>query len=410
MDTQEGEQPAAWTSRIGAAIARRLAAILSPPADGEDGAGGGPTIRLWTPRPSAEAGLASLTRFDEHDFRQRLALLYERVSRAWLEQRLGELKADVTLDLLAAWTATVPAAPAPLSVPIQDITARIAEAGALGGYERITVSLDGGEDAMGVERLQYWTLERGSPGALHAQTCPECGAPLAIDQRGRCASCLATIDLGRLSWVLARLESAADWTARLMATGYATESALAAIAAADPGFNPAVFADRVMAVYPRLMAAIREPRSEMARVAIAQALRERLLRTQADAGPTAWRAATSSTGVTGAAISYAMHWSRGDAITVDLARVSAPAVDRWTFVRPPGVSTSASGGVLAERCAVCAAPIDIDDAGRCGHCGTEITLGTHDWTLTAMRPWPALPPRLDDVLEGMIVPGGEPPP
>jgi predicted lipid-binding transport protein (Tim44 family) len=350
-----------------------VAGRLSP----RTGRSGGPTIRLWPPTQSAKAGLAGLPRFDEHAFRQRLALLYERVCAAWREQRLGDLEADVTLDLLASWTAAVAAAPAPLLVPIRDVTARIAEAGARGGHERVTVSLDGGQDDMGVERLQYWTLERRSRGTP--------------------------------AWVLARVESAADWTARLIATGYETESALAAIAAADPGFHPDVFADRVMAMYPRLMLAIREPRSALARVAMAQALRERLLRAQAGAGLIAWRAATSSTGVTGAAISYAIHWSRGDAVTVDLARVSAPAVDRWTFARPPGVRTSASGGVLAECCAVCAARIDIDDAGRCGHCATEITLGTRDWTLTAIRPWPALPPHLPDVLDGTVVPIDETP-
>lgn len=423
MGSREDADLARLRARLGAAVARRLAALAGSLrlASADGGAGAGPpAIRVWPPTPSAVTALAGLGQFSEADFRTRLAGLYHRVGTAWREHRLGDLEADVTVDLMAAWTAAVPAASPPLTVPIGDVTARIVEAGADGGYERVTVCLDGGEQ-MDAPLLQYWTLERASPDAPQGRTCPGCGAPLTIDDLGRCASCQATIDLGRPAWVLARVESARDWGTRQATPDQGTLTALDTISAADPGFHPDVFADRVMALYPRLMLAIREPRSALARVAIAQALRGRLLEAQVQAGLSAWRTATSTTGISGAAISHALRWSRGDAITVDLSRHcrpgDVPVVDRWTFVRPPGVRTSLSGGVLAECCTVCAAPIDIDDAGCCSHCGTDITLGTHDWTLTAIRPWPAPAARLPDLLEGTIVsievldaPGGEPPP
>ena len=56
--------------------------------------------------------------------------------------------------------------------------------------------------------------------------------------------------------------------------------------------------------------------------------------------------------------------------------------DRWTFTRPVGVATSNHGGVLAEACPLCGAPVALDESGRCRHCGAEVSLGNRDWALT----------------------------
>ncbi|HEY7200764.1 MAG TPA: hypothetical protein VIC57_11150, partial [Candidatus Dormibacteraeota bacterium] len=327
------------------------------------------------------------------------------------------IEPSITIDLLAAWTTGVRSAPGPLTVPLERVTATIVEAGTDGGYERVTVSLDGGEQ-LGIPLLQYWTLERGSAAALRGQACWTCGAPLRLDQRGRCVSCAATIDLGRLGWVLTRLESARDWSSRQLAPGQTTLEALDAIAAEDPGFNAEVFTDRVIALYPRLALATRDPSCALARVAIAPVLRRRLERERSERSE---RAGTEPelVAVTGAAISHAAHWADGDSVTVDLSGTvtdvragadekRAPSdwrvpqiVDRWTFFRHAGVETSGAGGVLTETCTACGAPIDIDDRGCCSHCGTAITLGNHDWTLIGMtRGWTQPePPPADETVD-----------
>lgn len=189
----------------------------------------------------------------EADFQVRLTQVYGRVREAWSAQRLADLEPDVTMDLLAAWTARLAAAPVPVMVPVQEVTATIVEAGSHPDYERLTVSLDGGEVG-GVSALQLWTFERGSPGTIRGHPCSSCGA---------------TVDLGRLAWVLARVEGPLVWSERQLALDQGTLEVLDAIEAADPAFDPEVFADRVMALYPHLLQAIQDPSCALARVAIA---------------------------------------------------------------------------------------------------------------------------------------------
>ena len=229
-------------------------------------------IRLAGAKPSAARSLGALRSFSEADFQVRLTEVYCRVREAWSDQRLPDLEPDVTIDVLAAWTARLAAAPVPLMVPLQEVTATIVEVDSHPDYERLTVSLDGGEVG-GVPALQLWTFERGSPGTIRGHTCSSCGAALVLDQRGHCASCGATVDLGRLAWVLARVEGPLDWSERQLAVDQGTLEVLDAIEAADPAFDPEVFADRVMALYPHLLQAIQDPSCALARVAIAPRLR-----------------------------------------------------------------------------------------------------------------------------------------
>ena len=122
------------------------------------------------------------------------------------------------------------------------------------------------------------------------------------------------------------------------------------------------------------------------------------------------RAVIDCVGVSGVMISSADHSDSGDSITVDIAGISARyeidaagqvvkgdrvpqrMVDRWNFTRPAGVTTSAHGGVLIEKCTDCGAPIELDHKGCCAHCGAEVTLGTQDWVLTGTSAYEDVPP------------------
>ena len=56
---------------------------------------------------------------------------------------------------------------------------------------------------------EYWTLVRsvGSRGSgRDPKTCPNCGAPLAINQAGRCEYCGSKVTGGEFDWVLSRIE------------------------------------------------------------------------------------------------------------------------------------------------------------------------------------------------------------
>lgn len=369
-------------------------------------------IRLAGAKSSATSSLGTLRSFSEADFQVRLTQVYGRVREAWTAQRLADLEPDVTIDLLAEWTARLAAAPVPVMVPVQRVTATIVEAGSHRDYERLTVSLDAGEVRSG-PALQLWTFERGSPGTTRGHTCSSCGAALVLDQRGHCASCGATVDIGRLTWVLARVEGPLDWSERQFALDQGTLEVLDAIEAADPAFDPEVFADRVMALYPHLLQAIQDPSCPLARVAIAPRLRRGHETMRAVRDRLGRRAVIDSIRVTGVMISSADHTDSGDSITVDIVGISARyeidaaeqvvkgesipqrIADRWIFTRPAGVTTSAHGGVLIERCTACGAPIELDNEGRCAHCGAKVTLGTGDWVLSGTSTYEDVPPASD---------------
>jgi uncharacterized Zn finger protein (UPF0148 family) len=56
---------------------------------------------------------------------------------------------------------------------------------------------------------EYWTLIRGAGvrGAPRTDpTCPNCGAPLAVNRAGQCGHCGAEVASGRFDWVLSKIE------------------------------------------------------------------------------------------------------------------------------------------------------------------------------------------------------------
>ena len=59
---------------------------------------------------------------------------------------------------------------------------------------------------------EQWTFQRsvgvattGKPGTLE-NTCPSCGAPVALTQIGECRYCKAAVTSGKFDWVVSRIE------------------------------------------------------------------------------------------------------------------------------------------------------------------------------------------------------------
>ncbi|MEO1084647.1 MAG: TIM44-like domain-containing protein, partial [Acidobacteriota bacterium] len=59
-----------------------------------------------------------------------------------------------------------------------------------------------------------------------------------------------------------------------------------------------------------------------------------------------------------------------------------PYSEYWTFIRGRGVTGQASA---ERRCPNCGAPHDINMAGVCSHCDTNITRGDFDWVLSKIE-------------------------
>jgi hypothetical protein len=52
----------------------------------------------------------------------------------------------------------------------------------------------------------------GKPGTLE-NTCPRCGAPIALTQIGECRYCKAAVTSGKFDWVVSRIDQEDDATA-----------------------------------------------------------------------------------------------------------------------------------------------------------------------------------------------------
>ena len=62
---------------------------------------------------------------------------------------------------------------------------------------------------------EYWTFQRAvgvqtGANSLLDKKCPNCGAPLDVNQIGECKYCKAAVTSGRFDWVLSRIEQAED--------------------------------------------------------------------------------------------------------------------------------------------------------------------------------------------------------
>jgi hypothetical protein len=64
---------------------------------------------------------------------------------------------------------------------------------------------------------EYWTFIRSGAARTKAgegaeiTQCPNCGAPLSINESGICSYCKATVTSGQFGWVLDNITQASEW-------------------------------------------------------------------------------------------------------------------------------------------------------------------------------------------------------
>jgi hypothetical protein len=64
---------------------------------------------------------------------------------------------------------------------------------------------------------EYWTFQRSvgvqtTGRSVLDKVCPNCGAPLEINQVGECRYCKAAVTSGRFDWVLSRIEQENEYS------------------------------------------------------------------------------------------------------------------------------------------------------------------------------------------------------
>jgi len=217
------------------------------------GFGADPLVGIAAPTP--EAGIASLIAADPsfqwEGFATRVKTGFTTLQAAWCQQNLETGRGFLSPGAYFAWRAQLETMTAEgrrnvmenLVVraiqPVRVIHGRV--------YDDLTVRIvaessdyevdSAGKIVFGDRNTrpfrEEWTFQRSigvatsaKPGTLE-NTCPNCGAPLALTQIGECRYCKAAVTSGRFDWVVSRIEQEedvqrADGTARDLGTQVAT--------------------------------------------------------------------------------------------------------------------------------------------------------------------------------------------
>jgi len=188
--------------------------------------------------PTVAEGLASLAaadpQFKTDGFLARVRTGFIALQDAWCKQNLDAGRAFLSQGAYFAWRAQLETMAAegrknvmehlaitavtPIRVVhgrvFDDLTVRITAACA--DYEID----DSGRVVFGDKTIrpftEQWTFQRsvgvatsGKPGTLE-NTCPSCGAPVALTQIGECRYCKAAVTSGKFDWVVSRIEQEDD--------------------------------------------------------------------------------------------------------------------------------------------------------------------------------------------------------
>jgi len=183
---------------------------------------------------SIEEGVANLRASDPSfvmdAFRGRVKVAFRALQEAWCAQNLDAGRAFLSPGAYFTWRAQLEtlAAEGRRNVMEQLIVQRIDTLTIVHGrvFDDITVRItasaadfevDAGNKIVFGDRsvrpfTEDWTFQRSvgvttsqKPGTLE-NTCPSCGAPVALNQIGECRYCKAAVTSGKFDWVVSRIE------------------------------------------------------------------------------------------------------------------------------------------------------------------------------------------------------------
>ena len=284
----------------------------------------------------------------------------------------------------------------------------------------MTVGMAGAEHTHYVQ--ERWRLVRNAgvrsrpPDLVRSFKCPNCGAPFEPGSGDRCSYCGQVVSGGRFDWSveaidLLRLEErppALTTNVQEVGTDWPTilHPALNArwieLAREDPAVTQEALAARIKLIYDELNAAWTRGDLGGARPYVSDGLfdylkywvtaYERLEVRNVLEGMriVEWKAVriirdrhfdSLTIRLWGAGRDYTVRQTTGDVVTGD------PKRDRfyseyWTLIRGAGVKGAPHSD---KACPNCGAPLDVNMAGECGHCGAKITSGAFDWVLSKIE-------------------------
>jgi predicted lipid-binding transport protein (Tim44 family) len=170
--------------------------------------------------------------FNEEQFLDRCQLAFGQVQKAWMDRNADEGRAYMSTGLYATWSMQIQQMVAAhkhngredLFVQRMSILSATHDA----NFDTIRVQVDAsckdyevddnsgkvvfGDNKHDKPFVEFWTFQRSAgaktlvSGGVTDKKCPNCGAPLSINQNGSCTYCNAPVTSGKFDWVLSHIE------------------------------------------------------------------------------------------------------------------------------------------------------------------------------------------------------------
>ena len=278
-----------------------------------------------------------------------------------------------------------------------------------------------GDGRIGYYAHETWVLtrKRGAKSRAaenaRALNCPSCGAPVERDQHEACAYCGARHGTAEFDWMVERVNVNAEETRGPTLTGYAEEvgthdptvrarsvrARVEKLRADDPAFSEDALKARVRMIYDEFNASWTSLDWDDARPYLSDRLwlsmrywiqayqqqglqnlmlaarvsRQEIAKVERDAF---YDAVTMR--VWASAIDQIVHVDSG--AIVGGSEKPREYSEYWTLIR----SAKRRGAASSEKnCPSCAAPLSVNMAGSCSHCGVKVTGGEFDWVLSRIE-------------------------
>lgn len=284
----------------------------------------------------------------------------------------------------------------------------------------MTVGMAGAEHTHYV--MERWRLARNAnvaskpPAQVRSFNCPNCGAPFTPESGDRCEYCGQVVSGGRFDWSvetieLVRIEErppALTSNVQEVGSNWPTifhpnlNARWAELAREDPAVTQQALDARLRLIYDELNAAWSRRDLGGARPYVSDGLfdylkywvtayeKQGLRNVLEGMRIVEWKTVkvlrdrhydSLAVRLWGSGRDYTVRQTTGDVVTGD------PKRDRfyseyWTLIRGAGVK----GAPRSDKsCPNCGAPLDVNMAGQCEHCGAKITSGEFDWVLSKIE-------------------------
>jgi predicted lipid-binding transport protein (Tim44 family) len=256
--------------------------------------------------------------------------------------------------------------------------------------------------------VEYWSFlrrrgartDRAKPGLIEGH-CPNCGAPIEMNQFANCTHCKALLRSGEYDWVLAEITQESEW--RLPRQDL--PPGVAALQSRDADFTLQHLEDRASVIFWRQASAERLGKIVPLRKVATDAFCT--LAAKSPAFPhdrrRTWYGDSAVGSVTTRGIILSTDPATPDRALLDIAWSAHGFVQfpgqppqptgqttlqhsLFVLIRNPGVQTSAGHAISSAHCPHCGAPETQNTSNACNFCGQVLNDGSADWVLSALHP------------------------